>query len=172
VHARSAWLDSVGRMGSEATLSHLAEILPGRWTIRATNLWHWLNGERLNPVVELRLNSAEPLVLAEQVEFATNEGKGHVVRSHSVWNGSTFVTRKLGIRRPRARRWIMSGASKDGNVIVVKHGSGRSASDGIDVLVREGSDVREVRALVASESERFRLSLEDFASLNWFPGQA
>lgn len=159
-------------MGSEPTASHLAEILPGRWAIRATNLLHWLSGERLNPVVELSLNSADPLVLGEQVEFATNEGKDRVVRSHSTWSGDGFITRKLGIRRPSARRWVVSGASDDGNVIVVVHGSGRSTRGGIDVLVREGSDVSEVRALVAGESERFRLSLEDFASLNWFPGQA
>ena len=67
-------------MGSEPALSDLADILPGRWTIRATNLLHWLGGERLNPVVELSVNSAEPLVLGEQVEFATNEGKDRVVR--------------------------------------------------------------------------------------------
>lgn len=157
-------------MDSEPALSHLAAILPGRWTIRATNLLHWLGGERLNPVVELSLNSAEPLVLGEQVEFATNEGKDRVVRSHSVWSGDSFVTRKLDLRRPSARRWIVGGASDDGNVIVVKHGSGRSA--GIDVLVREDSGVSEVRALVAGESDRFRLTLEDFASLHWFPGQA
>jgi hypothetical protein len=54
-------------------------------------------------------------------------------------------------------------------VIVVKHGTGRSPSDGIDVLVREGSDATEVRALIAREAETFQLSLEDFASLNWFP---
>ena len=159
-------------MGSEPALSDLADILPGRWTIRATNLLHWLGGERLNPVVELSVNSAEPLILGEQVEFATNEGKDRVVRSRSAWSGNSFVTRKLGLSRPSARRWIVTGASEDGNVIVVMHGTGRTASRGIDVLVREGSGVSEVRAMVALESERYRLSLEDFASLNWFPGQA
>lgn len=156
-------------MGSEPTPSDLADILPGRWRIRASNLFHWLSGERLNPIVELSLNSTRPLALGEQVEFATNEGKDRLVRSRSVWSGGSFVTRKPGIRRPSARRWTVRGASDDGNVIVVKHGTGRSAADGIDVLVREGSDASEVRALVARESEMFQLSLEDFASLNWFP---
>lgn len=156
-------------MRREPAPSSLADILPGRWAIRATNLVHWLSGERLNPIVELSLNSTAPFVLGELVEFVTNEGKNRVVRSHSVWSGDTFVTRKMGIHRPSARRWIVSGTSEDGNVIVVMHGSGGSATGGIDVLVREGSDADEVRALVAREAENFRLSLEDFASLSWFP---
>lgn len=155
-------------MGTEPTPGHLAQILPGRWRILATNLFHWLNGERLEPVVELSLNSTDPLVLGEQVKFATNEGKGRVVRSRSAWSGNHFVTRKLGMR-PSARRWTVDGASEDGNVIVVRHGSGRSAGGGIDVLVRDGADADQVRALVAHDSETFDLSLEDFASLSWFP---
>lgn len=154
-------------MGIAHTPSSLAEILPGRWRIRASNLLHWLNGERLNPVVELSLDSTDPLVLAEQVKFATSEGKDRVVRSRSVWSGDDFVIRKVGMR-PGARHWTVHGTSADGNVIVVKHDSGSSAGGGIDVLVREGTDASEVRALVAHESETFALSLEDFASLNWF----
>src|SRR5690554_6036269 len=158
-------------MGTEPSPSILAQILPGRWQIRATNLLHWLSGERLDPVVELSLNSTEPLVLGEQVQFATSEGKDRVVRSRSIWSGNDFVTRKLGMR-PSARRWTVRGASEDGNVIVVRHGSGRSAGGGIDVLVREGTDGSEVRALVAHDSQTFDLSLEDFASLSWFPTPA
>ncbi|MEX1080371.1 MAG: hypothetical protein WED09_14860 [Homoserinimonas sp.] len=155
-------------MGTEPTPTRLAEILPGRWQIRASNLLHWLNGERLDPVVELSLNSTRPLILGELVQFATSDGKERVVRSRSIWNGNDFVTRKLGMR-PSARRWTVPGTSEDGNVIVVRHGSGRSAGGGIDVLVRENSDASEIRALVARESENFELSLEDFASLSWFP---
>ena len=156
-------------MGSEPTPGDLAEILPGRWRIRASNLFHWLSGERLNPVVELSLSSTQPLARGEQVEFATTDGKDRVVRSRSVWSGDSFVTRKVALRRPNARRWTVRGASDDGNIIVVKHGKGRAPADGIDVLVREGSDATEVRALVAREAETFQLTLEDFASLNWFP---
>lgn len=153
-------------MGNEPTPGSLVQILPGRWRILASNLLHWLSGERLNPVVELSLNSTEPLVLGEQVQFATNEGKDRVVRSRSRWSGSDFVTRKRGMR-PSARRWTVRGSSEDGNVIVVGHGPG--GSGGIDVLVREGADASEVRALVARDSDIFELSLEDFASLSWFP---
>jgi hypothetical protein len=162
-------------MRSEQAPSRLAEILPGRWAIRASNLLHWLSGERVNPTVELSVSSTEPLVLGEQVEFVTADGKGRVVRSRSVWTGDSFMTRSLAIRRPSPRRWRVSGSSEDGNVIVVTHGWGRSAADGIDVLVREGSDASEVRALIAADADAFRLSLEDFASLSWFPvpsGQA
>jgi hypothetical protein len=156
-------------MGNEATPSSLAEVLPGRWRILASNLVHWLNGERVDPVVELTVNSTDPLVLGEQVEFATSEGKDRVVKSRSIWSGRDFVTRKLGLRQS-GRRWTVHGARVGGDVIVVRHGSGRSAGggSGIDVLVREGADTSEVRALVAHESETFALSLEDFASLNWF----
>ena len=169
---RFIWLANVYGMRSESTPSDLAEILPGRWAIRASNLLHWLSGERLNPTVELTVNSTEPLVLGEQVEFATTDGKDRVVRSRSVWIGDSFMTRALGIRRPIARRWNVSGSSEDRNVIVVVHGSGNSAADGIDVLVREGADASEVRALIAGDAEAFRLSLEDFASLTWFPTPA
>lgn|SRR5690554_1854948 len=146
-----------------------AEVLPGRWQILASNLLHWLNGERINPVVELSVTSSDPLVLGEQVEFATSEGKDRVVRSRSIWSGRDFVTRKLGMR-PSGRRWTVHGASTGADVIVVRHGTGRSigGGSGIDVLVREGVDAGSVRALVAHDADNFALSLEDFASLNWF----
>src|SRR5690554_7929958 len=156
-------------MVNQETPSDLVEVLPGRWQILASNLLHWLNGERINPVVELSVASTDPLVLGEQVKFATNEGKDRVVRSRSIWSGRDFVTRKLGMR-PSARRWTVRGASEDGNVIVVSHGWGRAG--GIDVLVREGADASGVRAMVAQDSEAFELTLEDFASLSWFPERA
>lgn len=156
-------------MVNQAAPRDLAEVLPGRWKILASNLLHWLNGERRNPVVELSLTSTDPFVLGEQVEFATMEGKERVVRSRSIWSGRDFVTRKLGVR-PSGRRWTVHGATAGSDVIVVRHGSGRSmgGGSGIDVLVREGSEVGDVRALVAHDAEAFALSLEDFASLNWF----
>ena len=156
-------------MSTHEAPSDLAEVLPGRWRILASNLLHWLNGERTNPVVELSVNSTDPLVLGEQVEFATVEGKDRVVRSRSIWSGRDFVTRKLGMR-PSGRRWTVHGARVGADVIVVRHGSGRSlgGGSGIDVLVREGVNASDVRALVAHDAEAFALSLEDFASLNWF----
>lgn len=156
-------------MANQGTPGIYAEVLPGRWQIMASNLLHWLNGERVNPVVELSVTSSDPLVLGEQVEFATNEGKDRVVRSRSIWSGRDFVTRRLGIR-PSGRRWTVHGASVGSDVIVVRHGTGRSmgGGSGIDVLVREGADASSVRALVAHDADNFALSLEDFASLNWF----
>lgn len=147
-----------------------SEVLPGRWQILASNLLHWLNGERVNPVVELSVTSSEPLVLGEKVQFATNGGKHRVVLSRSIWSGRDFVTRKLGIRAG-GRRWTVHGTSVGADVIVVRHGSGRSmgGGSGIEVLAREGVDVSDVRARVAHDADNFALSLEDFASLNWFP---
>lgn len=157
-------------MAKQSAPGHLVEVLPGRWQILASNLLHWLNGERVGPVVELSVASTDPLVLGEQVQFSTTEGKDRVVRSRSIWSGRDFVTRKLGLTSS-GRRWTVHGTNGGGNVIVVRHGSGRSmgGGSGIDVLMREGADASEVRALVAHDAEAFALSLEDFASLNWFP---
>ena len=157
--------------------SRIAVVLPGRWRILASNLLHWLSGDHVHPVVEFHLSSAEPLVFAEEVRFATTDGKHRVVRSRDVWSGDSFVARETGFLRPGSRRWSLGGASDDGNIVVVRHRFGRPALrqsamgtlSGIDVMVRDGADTGEVRALVAGDVEAFRLSVEEFASLAWLP---
>lgn len=151
------------------TAERLEEVLPGSWGIRASNLVHWLSGERGHPLVSFEVASTKPLVLIEELHFTTPDGRHHLVTSRATWTSAGFVVRGIGLRRFRSRRWSVDGISEDGTVLVVRHGIAHTASDGIDVLVRESMSLNEVRALVANDSHNFQLSLEDFASLSWLP---
>lgn len=151
------------------SVTRIAEVLPGRWNIRASNLVHWLSGERLSPVLSYEINAEEPLTLVDNVSYSTADGKHHVIRGQARWTRDGFTRRGSGMKRFSFNRWTVGGLSEDGNVVVIRHGKAQSASDGIEVIVRESVGNAEIRAAIAHEPEVFRLGLEDFACLTWFP---
>lgn len=144
--------------------------MPGNWIIRASNHVHWLTGIRIDPMVSYGIASEAPLAMTDEVRFSTPDGKDKVVRGLGRWKQGEFFRRGPGLARLLPSRWAVEGVSEDDNIAVLRFRKSRSA-DGIDVLVREGAELPEVRAAIANEPEQYRLSLEDFASLTWLPAQ-
>ena len=149
----------------------LAELLPGSWTVAATNLPLWLSGAGRDVRLSYELVSSDPLVLATGVSYRTPEDAEKSIVGRDTWRHDGFVRRGSGLRRMFTSRWTVSGTSEDGTVLAARYRKSRSVPAGVDVMVREGTDHPELRAMVARSTERFGLTPEDFASLSWLaPG--
>ena len=147
--------------------STLAEILPGTWTIAATNFPMWLTGERLDPSFSYGLISESPLVLSDEVSYDTAEGERKTIIGQDTWNHDEFVWRGKGLLKVAKSRWTVSGSSDDGNVVAIHFSKSIATPAGIDIIVRHGATVPELRAMIARNTEQFGLTPEDFASLTW-----
>jgi hypothetical protein len=154
-------------MPDAAQLSELATILPGSWNVRATNYPMWLSRDRTSPRFTYELRSENPLVLRDDVSYFTAAAvEKHIVGADK-WTGDGFVWRGRGLLALLPSRWTVSGMNEAKTVIAVRFQKTLATPAGIDLLVREGVEVHELRSVVARGSERFGLTAEDFASLTW-----
>jgi hypothetical protein len=149
------------------TESDLARLLPGDWNVAATNLGYWLSGKRSKPTLSYELLSSNPVTFTDVVSFATAAGESKSIVGVDRFAGRGFVWRGKGLLRVVTSRWAVSGANDEGSVLVIKYDKTVLTSSGIDVIVRSGVVVPEVRSIVATGADGFGLSLEEFASLTW-----
>lgn len=145
----------------------LAEILPGTWSIAATNFSMWVNGDRREPRFSYGLVSADPLVLDDEVSYINRKDVAKTIRGVDLSHGGSFVWRGKGVLRLLTSRWSVIGASEDASVLAIEFSKSLFTAAGIDIIVREGTEHPELRAVVARESRDLGLSAEDFASLTW-----
>lgn len=145
----------------------LADLLPGTWTIAATNFPMWLTGERGEPRFTYGLVSRQPLVLSDEVAYLNAVGESKQIIGNDTWKGGEFVWRGKGILRLFTSRWTVAATSADGAVVVIRFSKSLATPAGVDILTREGATVPELRAMVAHATEEFDLTPEDFASLSW-----
>src|SRR5215207_1039724 len=95
----------------EATL---ARILPGVWTVKATNFPMWLSGERRDPSFEYGLLRETPLTLSDRVEYVDADGKAKTIQGVDHWNGRTFTWKMRGIAGMFVRsRWEVASIRQD-----------------------------------------------------------
>ncbi|WP_166873180.1 MULTISPECIES: hypothetical protein [unclassified Salinibacterium] len=145
----------------------LADTLPGSWTVGATSLPGWAYNGQVAPTFNYELVTAEPLVLAHDIAFEAADGKPKLFAGKTRWRGSHFVSHPLRFTPRGWGRWTVSGASDDRNVLVFALARSFGVPESVFVLVRHGSDIRDLRAMVASGYVSFGLSPEKFASLTW-----
>ena len=146
--------------------SELAKILPGVWNVRSTNFPMWLTRERKSPRFSFDLVSENPLTLRDDVSYFTADNSEKHVLGTDKWAADHFVWRGKGLKVRRSR-WSISGANDASTVLVLKVEKTVLSPAGIDIIVREGIEIDELRSLVARNTEQFGLSAEDFASLTW-----
>jgi hypothetical protein len=146
----------------------LAELLPGNWSVSATNFPMWLGGERQNPRFSYEIVSRDPLVLFDDVSYVVAESgqEKHIVGTDTLRH-EEFVWRGKGWLRFVSSRWTVAGASDDGTVAAIRFAKSAVTPAGLDIIVREGTQQPELRALIARSTELFGLSPEDFGSLTW-----
>ena len=155
-----------------ATLDHrtFADVLPGTWTIAATNFPMWLVGDKIDPKFTYELISSDPLVLSDDVSYVQVDGdepqEKHIL-GQDTWNGEEFVWRGRKLLRLFASHWSVSGMSDDGSIAVIRFSKSLATPAGVDVIVREGVHHPELRAMIAYATEEFGLSPEEFGSLTW-----
>lgn len=139
----------------------LAQVMPGRWTVKATNLPAWLTGERRDALLEFEVTGQNPLALSSVLSFTDPDGKAKATRTRDRWNGSGF-TRGGVLSRSR---WEVAGARQ--GLLVLRYEKSLATEAGVDVVVAEGIDATELRSVIAAAPASFGLTLEEFASLTW-----
>jgi len=145
----------------------LAELLPGRWKMVASNFPLWLGGDRIDPTFTYTVLGTDPLVMADDVSYTTGNGVIKHIAGIDRWHGEGFQWRGKGLLRILANYWSVPGVSAAGTIAAIRFSKSLMSPAGINIIVREGVEPPEPRAAVASESARFGLSAEDFASLTW-----
>lgn len=144
----------------------LARLLPGRWTLKATNDPLWLTGEGRDPLLEYELLREQPLTLRTRVTYVDAEGKPKTITGTDQWNGQGFTRKKGGVAGLFLRgRWEVAGARQ--GLAVLRFHASPGTTGGVDVVVTEGTDASELRSVVASDPASFGLALEEFAALTW-----
>lgn len=154
-------------MRTPPTPDRLAEVLPGAWGLGATSQFFWLDGRHGEPRFSFRIAGISPLRLIETIEFAESDGRPRTLTGKTRWVRDEFVWRGSGTDALVARRWSAAGIDESGSILVMRYRRTRAVTSGIDLLVREGGDVGELRTLVASTAAELGLAPEDFASLTW-----
>ncbi len=144
----------------------LQQVLPGRWTVKATNFPMWLSGERRDPAFEYVMLRADPLVLADEVTYTEADGKTKSIRGVDRWNGIGFTWKMNGLRGNFVKsRWEVAGIRQ--GLVVLRFEKSMVSPAGVDVIVAEGLDASELRSVIAADPSSFGLSLQEFASLTW-----
>jgi hypothetical protein len=150
-----------------ADATALARLMPGRWSVKATNMPTWLSGERRDPAFEFRLVREHPLTLSDTVAYVDAEGRRTTKRGTNRWHGTGFTGRAGGLPGLFARsNWEVAGARQ--GLLVIRFGRSLVSPGGVDVVVGEGVDATHLRSVVAADPASFGLALEEFASLTWF----
>lgn len=139
----------------------LAQVMPGRWTVKATNLPAWLTGERRDALLEFEVTGQDPLAVSSVLSFTDPEGKAKTIRARDRWNGSGFSRGGVLSRS----RWEVAGARQ--GLLVLRYEKSLATEAGVDVVVAEGVDATELRSVIAAAPASFGLTLEEFASLTW-----
>jgi hypothetical protein len=144
----------------------LQQVLPGRWTVKATNFPMWLSGERREPAFEYVVLRDEPLVLADEVTYLDPEGRSKSIRGVDRWNGRGFLWKMNGLRGLFVKtRWEIAGIRQ--GLVVLRFDKSFVSPAGVDVIVAEGLDATELRSVIAADPAAFGLSIAEFASLTW-----
>lgn len=144
----------------------LQQVLPGRWTVKATNFPMWLSGERREPTFEYVVLRDDPLTLGDEVTYTEPNGKTKSIRGVDRWNGTGFTWKMNGLRGLIVKsRWQVAGIRQ--GLVVLRFDKSLVSPAGVDVIVGEGLDATELRSFIAADPASFGLTLEEFASLTW-----
>lgn len=146
--------------------AELADALPGRWTLRATNFPMWLKPENREPVFEYELIATDPLRLRDTVHYRDErKGAARTILGTDRQRGEGFVWRGRGMLGLLSSRWQVTGI--DGDIIALRFERSAVTPAGVDLLVREGVEIDELRSQVAADLDKLGITVEEFASLSW-----
>jgi len=157
-------------MGATLDQRTFADTLPGTWIVAATNFPMWLTGERIDPRFTYDLVSREPLVLSDDVSYTQvgEEPEEKHILGHDTWKGDEFVWRGRKLLKLFASHWSVTGMSDDGTIAVIHFTKSLATPAGVDVIVREGTELSGIRATIAHGTDEYGLTPEEFGSLTWF----
>ncbi len=145
----------------------LAALLPGVWSIGATNFPMWLRGDRLSPTFGYELLRASPLTLRDTVSYFTRDGAEKSIVGVDRRRRGEFVWRGRGVLSPFRSRWTVAAVDDRERFAVIRFSKTLATPAGTDIIVPQGSDAGELRRWVSESTDAVGLGHEEFASLAW-----
>lgn len=143
-------------------------LLHGTWRIGASNIPVWLSGERRSPALAYDAVAKHPLWLVNSVAYSSVDGYTTRISAVARWRAGRFVSRDSRIHKVFPSKWWVAGSSDDNGVVAIRFAKTRAMPAGINILVRGGQSIADLRALVGKEYGRLGLIPEEFARLTWF----
>ncbi|GAB3034448.1 hypothetical protein GCM10027052_10260 [Parafrigoribacterium mesophilum] len=155
-------------MPPESDPRALVSVLSGTWYLGASNLPVWLRGDRRMPTISYEPVPKRPVSLLHSVAYTSSGGETTRVSAVATWHRGVFVGRDRRLHKLFPSKWWVVGASGDEAIVVVRFAKTRATQAGINVLVRQGRIVPNLRGVIGHQHENFGLSPEEFARLSWF----
>ena len=153
-------------------LPPLADLLPGTWRVVATTFPMWLaptgrTPRRLSPVFTYGLRSADPLELDDTVSWFTRRGSERTLLGVDRPRGDGLRWRGTGLLSVLRSDWSVTGASEGEDLIAIRFSRTLTSPPGVDVLVRDGTMIEDIREELADEPHWLGLTDAEAEALVW-----
>lgn len=138
--------------------------LDGTWEIKGTTFPMWLSGKRKNPRITYKRTEKNAVELLDLVEYQAN-GKTKQIKGIDRLGSNGFIWRGLGILKILSSHWQV--ITIKGDVLVIRFEKSLVTPAGVDVLVKKGAVIPNLRERVAEHYESFGLTAEEKDTLQW-----
>lgn len=138
--------------------------LEGTWEIKGTTFPMWLSNKRKNPRITYKKTEKNAVELLDLVEYEA-QGKTKQIKGIDRLIGEQFVWRGIGVLKVLSSRWQV--VTIKGDVLVIRFEKSLVTPAGVDVLIRKGTNVPNLRERVLTHYESFGLALKESNELQW-----
>lgn len=138
--------------------------LEGTWEIKGTTFPMWLSNKRKNPRITYKKTEKNAVELLDLVEYEA-KGKTKQIKGIDRLAGEQFIWRGIGVLKVLSSRWQV--VTIKGDVLVIRFEKSLVTPAGVDVLIRKGTNVPNLRERVLAHYESFGLTLKESNELQW-----
>ncbi len=138
--------------------------LEGTWEIKGTTFPMWLSNKRKNPRITYKKTEKNAVELLDLVEYEA-KGKTKQIKGIDRLAGEQFIWRGIGILKVLSSRWQV--VTIKGDVLVIRFEKSLVTPAGVDVLIKKGTNVPNLRKRVLAHYESFGLTLKESNELQW-----
>lgn len=138
--------------------------LEGTWEIKGTTFPMWLSSKRKNPRITYKKTEKNAVELLDLVEYEA-KGKTKQIKGMDRLIGEQFIWRGIGVLKVLSSRWQV--VTIKGDVLVIRFEKSLVTPAGVDVLIRKGTNVPNLRERVLAHYESFGLTLKESNELQW-----
>ena len=138
--------------------------LEGTWEIKGTTFPMWLSNKRKNPRITYKKTEKNAVELLDLVEYEA-KGKTKQIKGIDHLAGEQFIWRGIGVLKVLSSRWQV--VTIKGDVLVIRFEKSLVTPAGVDVLIRKGTTVPNLRERVLIHYESFGLTLKESNELQW-----
>ncbi|WP_137662974.1 hypothetical protein [Enterococcus hulanensis] len=138
--------------------------LEGTWEIKGTTFPMWLSNKRKNPRITYKKTEKNAVELLDLVEYEA-KGKTKQIKGIDRLAGEQFIWRGIGVLKVLSSRWQV--VTIKGDVLVIRFEKSLVTPAGVDVLIRKGTTVPNLRERVLTHYESFGLTLKESNELQW-----